>query len=117
MSDARVENALKDFCAAAEAKGDFASPPSRDHELHHRMKLALQHLRAAGASGDEAFRGLLQAGSPRVRTWAAAELLSRGDGMALGVLERLAEEAGLHALSARVAIQEYRAGRLRSPFA
>ena len=112
-----IETALSQFRAAAIEKGDFATPAQRDHALHRQMKGAAEALDAAGDLGEAAFRTLLEDESAHVRSWAAAELLSRGDPAARSVLERIAREAGPIALAAKMTLGEHRAGHLRSPFA
>lgn len=51
------------------------------------------------------------------RTWAAAELLSQGNPAALPVLGEIAVEPGLTGFTARMTLEEHKAGSLGSPFA
>jgi hypothetical protein len=104
------------FRAAATEKGDLATPPERDQALHAEMKEAILQLREVGDAGEAALRSLLLDQSPRVRSWVAAEFLSRGDHDAIAVLEGLTQERGMIGFNARMTLKEYRAGRLRSPF-
>ena len=117
MTDSNeIKLAVREFCAAAIEKGDFASPASHDRKLHAAMSRAVQKLHSLGASGAEALRALLQHESPHVRSWVAAELLAAGDKTAKPVLEALASNPGLLGTSANTVLREYEKGRLRSPF-
>jgi len=116
FSVSMIDEVLAEFRNAAIEKADFAKPARRDSDLHDRMKNALIRLREAGDSGDAAFRRLLEDESPHVRSWVAAELLSRGELTAVAVLERLSREPGSIGFDARTTLNEHEAGRLRSPF-
>ena len=111
-----MDAALKQFRDAAITKGDFATPASLDHKLHAQMAKAAKILLSGSSEGREAFSSLLQDDSPHVRGWAAAQLLSEGDLSALPVMERLSNEPGIGAFTAKVTLDEFRAGRLGSPF-
>ena len=108
--------ALKEFCAAAVEKGDFASPAKRDHQLHDAMAQAVTKLRSFGGPGSVALRTLLKHESQHVRSWAATELLAAGDEAARPVLEALTSKPGLVGSDAKIVLREYESGRLRSPF-
>jgi hypothetical protein len=103
------------FRAATIEKGDFAQP-GRDQELQARMRTTFHALQAMGDSGEAAFRQLLGDVSPHVRSWVAAELLSRGDPETRRTLEKLAAQPGLLGLTASTTLKEHDEGRLRSPF-
>jgi hypothetical protein len=111
-----ISEATADFCAAASAKGDLRDNPSEDHALHHRMATAFRFLASQGPDGRAAFAALLWYDSPHVRAWVPAQLLSEGDAAAVPVAEHLTLEPGLLGFSARITLEEFRAGRLRSPF-
>jgi hypothetical protein len=111
-----ITEAVALFRSAALEKADFAGPARRDHALHRQMRDAFRELQTLGAPGQAAFRKLLDDASPHVRIWVAAELLSRGDQEAQRVLEKLADEPGLLGFNATTTLNEFKAGRLRSPF-
>lgn len=111
-----IDASLKQFRDAAIAKGDFATPASLDHKLQASMVNAAALLLSSSSEGREAFSSLLQDDSPQVRGWAAAQLLSEGDLRALPVMERLSNDPGIGAFTAKVTLDEFRAGRLGSPF-
>ena len=81
------------------------------------MTHAFRFLASQGAAGRAAFAALLDDESPHVRSWVAAQLLSENDARAIPVAEQLASEPGLLGFNAQVTLDEYNAGRLRSPFA
>jgi hypothetical protein len=110
-----VDEMVRVFRSAAIEKGDF-SEPGRDHQLHASMRTAVHELRSAGEEGEAAFRGLLSDASLHVRSWVAAELLSRGDAEARRVLEELTRAPGLLGFEASMTLKEHDAGRLESPF-
>ena len=111
-----VDELIAAFRSAANAKADFAEAPRRDYQLHARMTSALHQLRQHGAAGESAFRALLNDGSPHVRGWVAAELLSRGDPDARAVLADLSRDPGLVGFNASMTLREFDAGHLSSPF-
>lgn len=111
-----IDAALKQFRDAAISKGDFATPASLDHKLHAQMSRAATILLSGSYEGREAFSSLLEDESPHVRQWAAAQLLSEGDIRALPVMECLSNEPGIRAFTAKVTLDEFKAGRLGSPF-
>lgn len=116
MAEDAIRTAVRDFCEAAIEKGAYAFPAKRDRKLHARMAAAVKQLRTLGATGAIALNELMSHESPYVRSWIATELLVRGDTSAKPVLKALAAEPGLLGMSAMVVLQEYDAGRLRSPF-
>ena len=118
MTDSEpIAQALASFRTAAIAKGSGSQLPTRqDHALHAAMAHAVQVLRLAGAPGTAALESLARDPSPEVRAWASAELLSRGDAEMVPVVEELAGLPGLLGFNASMVLQEYRAGRLGSPF-
>ena len=111
-----LDAAISAFREAANAKGDFQPLAARDHALHAAMQRAVREFDAAGLQGLSALRVLAEDSSPHVRSWAAAELLSRGDTTMVAVLQELVSHGGLPALDADMTLKEYRAGRLGSPF-
>ena len=111
-----IEEAIDRFRRAAIEKGDFASPPKRDHALARQMHKARRALRNEGELGESAFRSLLMDESPHVRLWVSAELLAAGDEGAKSVLEELARHEGLLGFNATATLKEFNAGRLRPPF-
>lgn len=112
-----VSELVERFRHAANEKGEVCLPMRRDHRPHQEMAAAWRDLQNSGQLGRDAFKALLRDGSSRVRAWVAAQLLSEGDVDAVPVLQQLAHEAGLRALSAKMTLSEWRSGRLRSPFA
>jgi len=111
-----IIEAITEFRAAAIAKADFAKPASEDHALHARMSRAFHSLVAGGSEGLAAFKALLHDESHHVRGWVAAQLLSQGDKSAVPIMKRLAADKGIDGFTAATTLQEFRAGRLRSPF-
>lgn len=111
-----ITAALIAFCAAADEKGDFASPAKLDHQLHAAMAQAVKKLHSFGGAGSVALKSLLKHKSLHVRSWAAAELLAAGDESAKAALEALALTPGLVGNCAKMVLSEYEFGRLRSPF-
>lgn len=85
MADTDTSSLVAEFCTAAIQKGDFASPAKLDHELHTRMKKAAAQLHSLGELGMRALEAMLEHESPHVRSWIAAELLSKGNGQISGV--------------------------------
>jgi hypothetical protein len=112
-----ISEATAEFRAAASAKDDFRLDSAEDHALHDRMARAFRFLASQGPAGRAAFAALLDDESPHIRSWVAAQLLSENDARAIPVAKQLASEPGLLGFSARVTLDEYSAGRLRSPFA
>jgi hypothetical protein len=112
-----IAEATAEFRTAASAKGDFRANSAEDHALHEQMTRAFHFLHAEGAEGRTAFAALLEDESPHVRSWVSAQLLSEGDARAVPVAEQLASESGLLGFTAQVTLEQFRAGRLRSPFA
>ena len=110
-----MELAMKQFCAAAIEKGDFARG-ARDHALHQAMAKAIAVLRSSGEAGIVALHSLMSHESPYVRSWVCADLLASGDESARPVLEALSSMPGLVGHGAAIVLQEHEAGRLRSPF-
>jgi hypothetical protein len=112
-----IAEATAEFRAVASAKGDFRADSAEDHALHERMAHAFRFLHGQGAEGQAAFAALLEDESAHVRSWVSAQLLSEGDARAVPVAEQLASESGLVGFSAQVTLEQFHAGRLRSPFA
>jgi hypothetical protein len=112
-----IATAMSEFRAAAVAKGSAGRRSAQDdHAFHARMATAVEAFSAAGAAGANALRQLASDPSPLVRSWAASELLSQGELAMVPVLKELAEHEGLLGFNAQMVLQEYRAGRLGSPF-
>ena len=112
-----IVSAVIAFREAAIAKGSDGSQSSAlDKALHAAMADAVECFRGAGTAGAHALRSLANDTSPEVRTWAAAELLSSGDSGMVPILEDLAARPDLLGFNARIVLQEFEAGRLRSPF-
>ncbi len=111
-----ADEAVARFRRAAIEKGDFAVPAHRDHALHEEMADAWRCLDAEGEVGLASFRSLLTDPSEHVRCWVASQLLGTGDASGIAVLEASAAGEGLRAFASRMVLQEWRAGRLRSPF-
>jgi hypothetical protein len=114
--DGDVATLVGRLCDAAIAKGDFASNPSEDHALHRQIGIAIMSLRELGPQGHIALEGLLEHSSPHVRSWVATQLLLDGQPKAVSVLESLGNGSGLRALNARTVLNEFKIGRLQSPF-
>jgi hypothetical protein len=112
----RVEDAVARLRAAAVEKGDFAMPAARDHQLSDAIVSAGRELLAMGDEGTKAFRALLDDESHYVRTWVAVGFLADGDSHARAVLEEISAYPGPSGFNAKMALQEYDGGRLRSPF-
>ena len=112
-----IPEATTEFRSAASAKGDFHVDTTEDHTLHERMTAAFAFLASLGPEGRAAFVALLEDDSPHVRSWVSAQLLSEGEASAVPVVEQLALEPGLLGFRAQITLREFRAGRLRSPFA
>ncbi len=111
----KVQEAIETFCRAANQKGDFAEPASRDHALFEEMEHAWQVLKSHGSKGQEAFVALLGDESPHVRTWVASQLLALGDERGIPVLEASAEAGGIGGLDSEMVLREWRAGTLKPP--
>ena len=111
-----IQDSIQSFRDAAIEKGEGSEDPSRDHDLHQAMSDAFHQLYAQGQRGREAFLALLSDESPLVRSWVAAQLLSEGCENAKSVLEELEKQEGMLGFDAEMTLQEYRKGRLGSPF-
>ena len=118
MKSKSVAEAGSEFKRAAVAKGDAREPlPARaDHALHAQMARAVWALDDLGAPGAAALEALATDESPLVRSWAAAELLSRGDSRMRPILEELALLPGMVGFDARIVLQQLAKGELKSPF-
>ena len=112
-----IPEAIAEFREAAQAKGDFGADSAEDHALHQRMAVAFRFLSEQGAEGRSAFAALLHDDSAHVRSWVSAQLLSEGDAQAIPIAEQLALAPGVVGFDSRITLKEFRAGRLRSPFA
>jgi hypothetical protein len=109
-----IQDHVAKFRKAAIDKGDFAESKA-DHAFHTEMSEAFRALQLTKAGGD-AFEALLGDPSLHVRTWVAAQILySGGNVTARSILEGVARCGGILAMSARVTLAEYDAGRLGSP--
>jgi hypothetical protein len=111
-----IEDAIRQFRAAATQKGEFGESTADDHRSHLEMANAWRELHSQGDAGRDAFKRLLTDDSGWVRGWVAAQLLSVGDWDAVPVLEELARRDGLCGFSARTTLAQWRASRLSSPF-
>ena len=115
MSAQTIDRAVRDFCAAAIEKGDFA-PARHDRLLHKTMSQAVASLREAGPVGIAALHSLMSHESPHVRSWSSTELLASGDNSARPVLEALSLLPGVVGFNAAVVLREHETSQLRSPF-
>ncbi|MEO1575107.1 MAG: hypothetical protein AAFU65_09125 [Pseudomonadota bacterium] len=112
----QIARLLSDFCAAALRKGEDDVTTEEDHRLFARMGQIVRALRGLPEAGMEAFRMLLRHESSHVQLWVASALLADGDEDAKTVLEHLAARRGLIGLNASMVLDEFGAGRYRSPF-
>jgi hypothetical protein len=110
------EEAITRFRAAAIAKGDFAQRAARDHQFYRQMVEAWRFLYEEAPKGREAFRALLADDSAHVRCWIAGQLLSEGDANAAPVLEAIVRAGGPLGFDAEMTLEQWRKGRLGSPF-
>lgn len=111
-----ITDMIRRFRDAAVRKGDFCPSPNLDSRLHAQMAKACIDLESQGEQGSAALHSLLHDESPWVRSWVAAHLLSQGDLQARPVLDALAKDSGLVGFAAQMVLDEYRKGRLKSPF-
>ena len=109
-----IEEILRDFRLAAMEKGEEGG--LRDHELYETLRSSFHALMTFGEPGRAAFASLLSDPGNSVRGWVAAQLLSEGNEEALETLRELAAKKGMDGFNARIALEEYEAGRLSSPF-
>jgi hypothetical protein len=109
-----VSELIERFRTAAIAKGDGTAGNS-DAELYSRMRSAYGELVRRGDRGNLAFEALVADPSPHVRSWVATQLLFLGHSSVRPVLEELASQPNMLAFSVSIALQEYDAGRLKSP--
>ena len=110
-----IASAIAAFREAAVAKAEFATPSAKDHELHAAMATAWRLCRSSD-EGIRALRELLEDSNDYVRCWVAAGLLSIGEVHARSTLEVIAQRSDLLGFNAQIVLQEFEAGRLRSPF-
>ena len=110
-----VSEALSAFREAADLKAELATPEALDHELFGRMESAWQVLEAAGDTGRDAWRSLLQDESRYVRCWVATQLLGLGERSAAAILEADAEKGDLQAFNSAMSLKEWRHGTLQPP--
>jgi hypothetical protein len=89
---------------------------SEDTALHMKMAENLRLLFRLGAAGSDCIEALLRDERPQVAAWVAAELAARGEERGTEVLESIARLAGPDGFAARITLEEFRRGRLRSPF-
>ena len=112
---AQAVSAFREAAIAKGSKGHRESPFDRD--MHAAMAREVEVLRSMGAAGTEALWSLARDPDVEVRAWAATELLSRGETEALPIIEQLTNSPGLLSVASKLVLQQYRAGRLESPFA
>jgi hypothetical protein len=111
-----IQKELEIICQAAIIKGDYKTPAKLDHKLHRQMSIAYNNLLTRGTEGEKAFKHLLKHENKHVRSWVAAQLLSKGEQEALVVLKELSNENGMIGFAAKMVIEEYNRNRLKSPF-
>jgi hypothetical protein len=111
-----IGDLVQQFREAAIAKASWGGA-KRDHRLHRLMSKAFSQLRDKGDEGCLAFRRLLKDESPEVVCWVAAQLICESNlPAARTALRKLAAGDGSLAFDAEVTLEEYKKGRLRSPF-
>jgi hypothetical protein len=115
MTDSMDFLSLVDRFRAAAIVLDDGTDGEREALFESLRKCALE-LTASGQPGLDELASLMGDESPWVATWAATHLLARGNASAIDVLERLSKGPTLAGFAAKVALDEHRAGRLRSPF-
>lgn len=111
-------SALEAFRAAAleKERGVEAGDTSQDGAFHATMAANLKKLFDLGPVGRDCVEALLRDDRPQVAVWIAAELAARGDQRGADVLQAIGELPNRRGFGARVALNELRQGRLRSPF-
>jgi hypothetical protein len=95
----------------ANASGDYRS----GNRAHKRLALAYRTLRARGPGSQAKLLHLLRDRDVAVQGWAAAHALEFAPVAGEAVLAELTAQPGPVAFSARMTLQEWRAGRLRFP--
>lgn len=88
----------------------------RDRELHQELSATIRELEGWGEVGRIAMKILLQSGSAEVRRWVAPHVLAAGDQAGRDVLLRDRELPGACGEAAAMALRDWQAGRLTSPF-
>ena len=111
-----IDELVRRFREAAISKGAFQVNPREDHRLHAEMARAFRALESRGPEVQAAFQSLLLDQSAHVRSWVAAQMLSQGEGSARSVLEQLRKDPGLLGFEAEIVLEQYRRGKLASPF-
>jgi RNAse (barnase) inhibitor barstar len=111
-------SALEMFRTAAleKERGVEAGDTSQDAALHATMAANLKKLFALGPVGGDCIEALLRDDRPQIAVWIAADLASRGDQRGVEVLQAIGDSPGQRSFEARIALNELRQGRLRSPF-
>jgi HEAT repeat protein len=84
--------------------------------LFEALRTCALELTASGQPGLDELASLMDDESPWVAMWAATHLAALGNAPAVEALERLSKSPTLAGFAAKVALDEHRAGRLRSPF-
>lgn len=95
----------------ANASGDYRT----GNRAHERLALAYRTLRARGPASQAKLLQLLPDRDVGVQGWAAAHALEFSPAAGEPVLVELAAQPGLVGFSAKMTLQEWRAGRLRFP--
>lgn len=99
--------------ALAKANG---LPCRRDRELHQELSATIRELEGWGQTGRVAMKILLEDRSAEVRRWMAPHVLAAGDQAGRDVLLRDRELPGASGEAAGMALRDWQAGRLASPF-
>lgn len=96
--------------ASREGKHKVANP------AYERLSAVVRELRARGPDGPDALLRLLSDPRIEVRGWAAAHALEFAPERASAVLEEIAAgPSSLEEFSAKMVLQQWRAGSLRAP--
>jgi len=95
----------------ASASGDYRA----GNRAYKRLALAYRTLRERGPGSQAKLLHLLQDGDVGVQGWAAAHALEFSPAAGEAVLIELTAQPGHVAFSAKMTLQEWRAGRLRFP--
>jgi hypothetical protein len=95
----------------ANASGDYRA----GNRAHKRLALAYRTLRARGPGSQAKLLHLLRDRDVGAQGWAAAHALEFAPAAGEAVLVELTTQPGPVAFSARMTLQEWRAGRLRFP--
>lgn len=87
-----------------------------DRELHQELAETIRELETWGAAGRVGLKILLEDGSAEVRRWVAPHVLAAGDPAGREVLLRDSALPGVCGEAAGMALRDWQAGRLSSPF-